>query len=1235
MFKEIFLFEVRQGLKKPSTYIFFSIFFLIYFLIGLAAAGVIPIATGDSNTYINSATAVASIIIGLNENIYGLINSIILVAVIASAIQKDYEYNMHPLLYTKPISKSGYYFGRFSGAFAISIFVFSAQIIGYLIATLIGTGNSTVGPFHLMNFLEPFFLFTVPNTLLLGIIFFALTTFTRSSMSAYLFCVILLVLRSITDSMTANIDNKTIAAILEPFGQQAFQKTTEYWTPHEQNTLLIPLKDELLINRLLWLFIAIGITMIGYIRFQFSQFLTPISFFKRKEVEALVPSISAIHSLSEVPVAQKDFSIRSKWKQLFYLAGFEFKKMAKSNFFIIISALGVVAMFIIFRFLGAIYGTETYPVTYNILGTAANLFHFFILIMIVFFSGTIIWRDRENKEDELIGTTPVSDTILFFSKYLALIYVTAVLLFVIMLTGISIQLTQAFTDIQPLQYMKTLFGMRLIGFIISIGLCLAVQIFASNKYLGFFLSVFFIMLLNILFRLMEWTNPLYIFNSGGPLMPYSDMNGFGHMPPVFFLFKTYWLAIIACISLLAIRFFPRGKENRLKARYNLSRFSMPKLAKFSLLISIFIAFALGSFIHYNIKVLNKYISPKQLEHLQVDYEKQYKKYKKTLQPRIVQSTVQVDIFPYERSLHVKGFYFLKNKHTVSIDTLFLNYDTEMGYKKIELSTPNKIIEENTEIGLKLIKLSTPIAPGDSIKLDFELDYAPQGFKADDAKTDIVYNGTFINNKLFPSLGYNEDGELSANTTRKKYGLKEKGRMAPVNDSVGRMNTYITNDADWIRFETTVSTSDDQIAIAPGYLQKEWTENGRRYFHYKMDCTILNFYSFMSARYEVKRDKWDNPRDAHQPVNIEIYYHKGHEYDLDKMILSIKKSLDYYTKNFSPYQHKQVRIIEFPKYHAFAQSFPNTIPYSESIGFIAKVDEKDPESIDYPFYITAHEVAHQWWAHQVIGGNVQGSTLMSETMSQYSALMVMEKEFGKQAMKKFLKYEMNTYLTQRTMERKKELPLLLCENQQYIHYNKGSIVMYALKDYIGEDTLNAALQRYIKKTAFQQPPYTNSIEFVNAIKAATPDSLKYIITDMFETITMYENYVKALSYAPTKDGKYKVTLTVGCAKFKVDSIGKSSKVKPHDYIDIGIFSQEYEKKKKQEQEKELLLVKIKMDGQEKTVEFIVNEKPFKAGIDPYNKLIDRKPDNNTCEFGKIPQHASVEEGEGDISIILKD
>jgi ABC-2 type transport system permease protein len=96
-----------------------------------------------------------------------------------------------------------------------------------------------------------------------------------------------------------------------------------------------------------------------------------------------------------------------------------------------------------------------------------------------------------------------------------------------------------------------------------------------------------------------------------------------------------------------------------------------------------------------------------------------------------------------------------------------------------------------------------------------------------------------------------------------------------------------------------------------------------------------------------------------------------------MIASSKAGLAYYEKNYSPYQFKQFRILEFPRYRGFAQSFPNTVPYTEP-GFISRV--VDPQKdIDRTYFVTAHELAHQWWGHQLIGGAVAGSNMMSESL----------------------------------------------------------------------------------------------------------------------------------------------------------------------------------------------------------------------------------------------------------------
>src|SRR5687767_3250761 len=266
--------------------------------------------------------------------------------------------------------------------------------------------------------------------------------------------------------------------------------------------------------------------------------------------------------------------------------------------------------------------------------------------------------------------------------------------------------------------------------------------------------------------------------------------------------------------------------------------------------------------------------------------------------------------------------------------------------------------------------------------------------------------------------------------RRKRGLGEPRRMPKLEDEKARANNYVTADADWIDFKTKVCTAPDQIALAPGYLKSESVVDGRRCFRYEMDRPMLNFYAYLSARWQVKRGEYKG-------IPIEVYYDEQHGFNVDRMIEATQASLEYYEANFTPYQHKQVRILEFPGYAQYAQSFANTIPYSESIGFIA--DLSDPDEIDYVFYVTAHEVAHQWWAHQVIGANMQGATVLSESLSQYSALMVMEKEYGRAKMRRFLKNELDSYLSGRGGERVEELPLYRVENQQYIHYRKGSLV----------------------------------------------------------------------------------------------------------------------------------------------------------------------------------------------------
>ena len=332
-----------------------------------------------------------------------------------------------------------------------------------------------------------------------------------------------------------------------------------------------------------------------------------------------------------------------------------------------------------------------------------------------------------------------------------------------------------------------------------------------------------------------------------------------------------------------------------------------------------------------------------------------------------------------------------------------------------------------------------------------------------------------------------------------------------------------------------------------------------------------------------------------------------------MIDSSKAGLAYFEKNFSPFQFRQYRILEYPRYRTFAQSFPNTIPFSEGIGFIGRVEK--PTDIDFAYFVTAHELGHQWWAHQLIGGRVEGSNMMSETLAEYSALMVMQQKYGRDNMHRFLKHELDRYLRGRAGEIRRERPVVLVQNEPYVWYQKGGQVMYTLADYIGEDKVNLALHNFLMQYRYanaaddRSGPYPDTRPLVAALRAQTPADLQYYLTDAFENIVLYDNKALTATVTPTADHKYKVALTVQVRKLQADGSGVETPMPLHDFIDIGVFNG------KKDEEKPLYLKKMWLTQPTQTFEIIVDQPPTRAGIDPFNKLIDRDSDDNWMAVSK--------------------
>ena len=1177
-------FELKRRLSRPSTYIYFVLFFAIAFLTMIAAGGAfssVQMGFGGGKAHVNSPHALMQLISLISY--FGLL---VTGAVAGQAVYQDFHANIHPFFFTAPLREGQYLTGRFLGAFLVLLLIFASIGLGcWAGSQMFFVERSLFGANRAAAYFSPYLLSVIPNLFFTGALFFGLAALTRKIFPVYVTSVVLLVGYLMAATLSAKLENKTFAALLDPFGLQAVGRMTEYWTVAEKNSRLVPLEGVFLANRLLWMSVGAAVLALTARRFRFLH----LGEGGRRRAPTPEPAAT---TLLPTPSANAGGPLR-RLPGLCWLA---FRETVKNVYFVVIVLAGVLFVIVAAQTLGSIYGTNTYPVTYEVLELAGGSFSLFVIILITFYSGELAWRQRDARVDQLFDVLPIPTWLPFVANLLALILVQVLLLAVVMVCGLAIQVFKGYFHFELGLYLRELFGLRLVEYALLCVLAMFVQVLVNQKYVGHFVMVVYYLATAFMGRFGLEHN-LYRYGSA-PEYTYSDMNGYGHFLRPVLWFDLYWAAFAVLLAVASTLFWVRGLETRFGKRVALARERFTRRTKMVAAVASLAFAGLGCFIYYNTNVLNLYRTHKQRLQLQVDYEKRYKPHEHDPQPRITDIDVAVDIFPDQRRLLARGKYRLTNKTGAPLFTVYVGLGTETIVHRLAIGGLDKASVDQP-LGIRTFQLATPLAPAAEITLEFEIEIRSRGFKNSDPDTSIVENGTFFSTGELPQIGYQSGAELTDDDERKKHGLGPKERMADVADLSARKNNYVSSDADWVTFAATVSTSADQLAVAPGALEREWTQDGRRYFRYRTDRPELNLFAILSARYEVRRDRWNN-------VDIEIDYHKGHEYDLDRMVKAVKSALDYQTANFSPYQHKLVRIIEFPRYGSFAQSLPNTIPYSEAVGFIAKVDPTDDEDIDYPFYVTAHEVAHQWWAHQVIGGNVQGATMLSETLAQYSALMIMKKEFGAEKMHRFLRYELNRYLIGRAFERKKELPLYRVENQLYIHYQKGSLVMYALQDYLGEATVNHALASWLHDVAWQQPPYTNSVELLTHLRKATPPELQYLIEDLFETITLYDNRVTSATFSPKGDKQFEVELTVSTKKLRADELGVEKPAKLDDLIDVGVYG---------ENGKLLFLEKRRFKDERTELSVIVSEPPVKAGIDPLNKLIDRKADDNLMRVTK--------------------
>jgi len=1188
---EVFRFEVEYRLRQPSTWVYALVLFGIPFLMMHAING--------SRLYLNAPVMVAN-----GSAILGGIGMLVTAGIFGDAAARDVQSRMHALFYTSPLREAHYLGGRFLGALAVNAALLLGVPLGLLAASVMPYMEAgKFGPVQPAAYVQTYLLLLLPNLVVIGAFMFAGAALARRSLATYLGGVALFVLGSIAGRLGDGLANRTLSALADPFGARAVALTTRYWTPAESNARLIGWPDLLLWNRALWLAVAAGVFALLVARFRFAHpnGAARRRWWRRRELIDTAPERVVPIAATEVADAGRSFATAGRVRQTLAVAAHAWREIAATRAFLVILAGALVFAFAYGWDVGSeIFGTSTWPVTHLIAGTVLSAALAPVMaLLIAILAGELVWRERDVGMGDIAAVAPVPSGVALLGRFLALVAMLVTLQAVLMGAGVLLQALLGYHRYELGVYLELLFGIKLADYLLLGALAMAVHVVVNQKYLGHLIVVLYFAS-TLASDLIGLRHHLLVYGSD-PGWVWSDLNGLAPFIAGFVWFKLYWAAWALLLAVVASLFWVRGREGGLAARLTLARQRFRGPARLAAASAAALIVSLGGFVFYNTNVLNHYDDPDEIAARSAEYERRYKRFRDAPEPSLVEARLRVELYPAERAAEIRGTFRFVNRTARPIDSLHVLPSPDVETRALRFDRAARLVVDDRASHYRIYALDRPLAPGDSLSMAFQVASHPRGFRNAGAPTDVTPNGASLDRRWLPALGYRSGRELVDERERREHGLPPRSLPPTAGDVEARERGPGARDVELVDVETVIGTDARQIALAQGTLVREWRQNGRRYFHYRTGAPERYGGAVFSAEYAVREASWNG-------VRLRVYYHPAHDVNVGRMIRSMQASLAYYSAHFGPYQFRELTVAEFPRYASFARAHPHLIAFSEGSAFLTRVD---PGDVDRPFFVIAHETAHQWWGGQVIPAQAAGAALVSETLSQYSSMMVFETTYGPEMARRFSDYNLDEYLRGRSVYTNREVPLLDVVDQKYVYYFKGAVAMYTLRERLGAEAVNGALRRFRQKFAGPDAPPPTSRALYAELQAVTPDSLRPLLSDLFEHITFWNVRADSARADPVGGGAYRVTLFVDASKARADSTGNQAPVAMDDLVEVGVFAGPPRGGSPGEA---LYLKQHRIRAGKQTIVLTVPRLPARAGIDPYRTLIERERDDNIAEIG---------------------
>lgn len=985
---------------------------------------------------------------------------VVIVAMAGDAALRDARSGFEPLLRATPVRRIEHLLGRLIGAQVAANLAFLIGLAGLIVGAFAPwIDKGAVGPFNWPQTLWVVVLVAVPTVAALTSLCFALAAGLRSVTAVYVAAIVLWALVLQTASLIDHLQGWMFraAALLEPFGLIALRTDLSSLDPMMQALVAVQAGGLLVLNRLVWAGVSAGLVVLALVferRFDASR------------LRRAPGGVSATPVLTAWPRVTPRFDVRTDLAQFRARLVWELRMLFRSPSLLILIALSAVMSGFSLWHAGKVNQVPALPATRILAADLTGWFTTMGLIVCTFYAGELVWRDRDHQASELIDVTPVPDAILMAAKVLALGVAVVLLGVAGMGSALLVQLAKGYFDGGVDLYLRMMaapVGGSLM--VLAIG-SVAVAALAPNRYAAWGVTA---LVIGGAFGAAAYgvDHPLLVLLAG-PSNPLSEMNAAGDGTHADAWTTLYWLLVMGLLLVAAWLVWPRGRRAPRGARraQAVRRLRGPGgWAAGGLALALV---ATGGFVFLNVNVWNRYSTDRQVEAAQAGLERAVTPYLGLPEPVVLAVKMRVELQPRRPGMVAKGTYLLENRTGQTLKAIHVDLPSGLDDWTLAVDGAHQV---SADYGLVILRLDRPMAPGERRGLRFETTIAPHGFGQNGGQTDIVDNGTFLRSwDIAPTLGASTAGFLTAADARRRQHLApQPAVLEPTDPRAARVSAL---HADWASLDVTVVTDADQTPIAPGRQVSDSTADGRRTARFVSDQPMLNAFSIQSARYAVRRAR-------HGKVAIAVYYHPGHGTNVDRMIKALKGGLDVYQAEYGPYQFDDLRIVEFPAYGDYAQSFAGTIPFSENIGFVA--DVRDPKAYDYVTEVTLHELAHQWWAHQVIGADAKGARLLSEGLAEYSAFMAQSRLQGRDMANDGLLTEFRLYKKGVGERTGPQQSLVRVTDQDYIAYYRAALVLETCRQLMGEPALHAALRDVLDAHRFKGAPYATSEDLLKALR----------------------------------------------------------------------------------------------------------------------------------------------------------